>query len=58
MRRSPDPPPVYALADAAALAPMRLSEGAEQLAAAGVRWIQLRAKDLPDDELYLSLIHI
>lgn len=52
MRHSPDPPPIYALADAAALAPMRLSEGAERLAAAGVRWIQLRAKDLPDDELY------
>ena len=52
MRRPPEPPPIYALADAAALAPMTLSEGVERLAVAGVRWIQLRAKDLPDAELY------
>lgn len=53
-----DPPPVYALADLAALGEVPLPDAAAAMAAAGVRWIQLRAKPrppqppLPDRELH------
>lgn len=53
-----DPPALYAIADAAALAPDSLAEAAERMAAAGVRWIQVRAKQLPDDELYQQMAAI
>lgn len=55
MRRPPEPPLVYALADAEALAPTGLSEGIERIAAAGVRWIQIRAKRLSDHDLYRAV---
>jgi thiamine-phosphate pyrophosphorylase len=48
LRRSPAPPGLYALADADALAPRTLSETVRCLAEAGVRWVQIRAKNLPD----------
>lgn len=57
-RRPPDPPPVYALADLAALGDVPLPAAAAAMAAAGVGWIQLRAKPrppappLPDRELH------
>ncbi len=38
------PPRIYAIADARALAPVRLAEGVAAMAGAGIRWIQLRAK--------------
>lgn len=43
-----DPPRLYAIADGEALGPMRPSDAVETMAAAGVRWIQLRAKTLSD----------
>ncbi len=52
MRPPPSPPPIYAIADAETLAPRSLAEGAAEMAAAGVRWIQLRAKRLPDRVFY------
>lgn len=55
MRRRPEPPRIYALADAEALAPMPLSEGVVRFADAGVRWIQLRAKKLSDRALYREI---
>jgi thiamine-phosphate pyrophosphorylase len=42
-------PRLYAIADEAALAPVGLVDAVARLAATGVRWIQLRAKDLADD---------
>jgi thiamine-phosphate pyrophosphorylase len=42
-------PRLYAIADESALAPLALADAVARLAAAGVRWIQLRAKDLADD---------
>jgi thiamine-phosphate pyrophosphorylase len=48
----PRPPAVYAIADAATLAPRTLDEAAEAMAAAGIRWIQFRAKTLPDRVLF------
>jgi thiamine-phosphate pyrophosphorylase len=48
----PQPPPVYAIADVDALAPRPLPAVAAALAAAGIRWIQVRAKRLADAELY------
>ena len=50
-RTRPAPPPVYAIADADALGPLPLPAAAAAMAAAGVRWIQLRAKRLGDREL-------
>lgn len=50
MRRQPQPPSIYAIADAATVAPRSLSEAVEEMAAAGIRWIQLRAKLLEDRE--------
>ena len=43
-RLRPSPPPVYAIADADALAPRPLPAVAASMAEAGIRWIQLRAK--------------
>jgi thiamine-phosphate pyrophosphorylase len=51
-RRRPSPPPVYAIADADALRPAALPEAVAAFAAAGVRWIQLRAKRVDDAALY------
>jgi thiamine-phosphate pyrophosphorylase len=48
LRRSPAPPGLYALADVDALAPRPLSDAVRCMAEAGVRWIQIRAKSLPD----------
>lgn len=45
-------PPVYAIADAESLAPRPLPDAVAAMAATGVGWIQLRAKALPDDELF------
>jgi thiamine-phosphate pyrophosphorylase len=45
-------PRVYAIADAETLAPRRLPDAVGAMADAGVRWIQIRAKRLGDDELY------
>jgi len=50
-RTRPVPPAVYAIADADALGTVPLPEAAAAMAAAGVRWIQLRAKRLGDREL-------
>lgn len=60
-RRRPSPPgQVYAIADADALTasadcrrrvPGGVPEAVDRLAHAGVAWIQIRAKNLPDDEL-------
>jgi thiamine-phosphate pyrophosphorylase len=43
-RPRPAPGPVYAIADAEALAPLPVAVAVEQMAAAGIRAIQLRAK--------------
>jgi len=43
---------IYAIADAEALAPRGLAEGAFAMAQAGIGTIQLRAKRLQDDVLY------
>jgi thiamine-phosphate pyrophosphorylase len=45
-------PQVYAIADATALGSRPLSEAVREIAEAGVRWIQLRAKTLRDDLLF------
>ncbi len=46
------PPRVYAIADAGALGAARLARSVAAIAAAGVRWIQIRAKSLADRELF------
>ncbi len=46
------PGPIYAIADAEALAPTPVPEAVRRIAAAGVRWIQVRAKRLAGGELY------
>jgi thiamine-phosphate pyrophosphorylase len=46
------PGPIYAIADAGALAPTPVPLAARQMADAGVGWIQLRAKQLAGAELY------
>ncbi len=51
-RRAPSPPRLYAIADGEQVADGRLAPAVAAMAAAGVRWIQLRAKRLPDDELH------
>lgn len=50
--RAPRPFPIYAIADAEALAPRSLADGVRAMAAAGIRTIQLRAKRLSDAELW------
>ena len=49
---APRPGRIYAIADAEALAPRGLAEGAVAMAEAGMVTIQLRAKLLPDDLLF------
>jgi thiamine-phosphate pyrophosphorylase len=49
------PPRLYALADGDALAPRSLPEAIAEIAAAGVEWIQLRAKTRSSAEL-LNLV--
>ena len=49
------PPRVYAIADAGALAPRLLPEAVEEMAQAGVRWIQVRAKGIGDAALCRQL---
>ncbi len=46
------PSPIYAIADAEALAPTPPPEAMRAMAGAGVRWIQLRAKRASGAELY------
>jgi thiamine-phosphate pyrophosphorylase len=58
IRERPAPPRIYAIADAAVLAPLTLAEGVAAIAEAGVRWIQLRAKPpgfLSDLDLYAQI---
>ncbi len=45
-------PRIYAIADAGALGPERLAPAVAEMARAGVRWIQVRAKALGDRELF------
>jgi thiamine-phosphate pyrophosphorylase len=52
VRRSPEAPPIYAIADAEALAPTPIAAGVARMAEAGIRWIQVRAKILSDLQLY------
>jgi thiamine-phosphate pyrophosphorylase len=47
----PAPGPIYAVADAAVLAPTPVPEAVAAIAAAGVRWIQVRAKRLSGADL-------
>jgi thiamine-phosphate pyrophosphorylase len=47
--------PIYAIADAEALHPRPLSEAVAEMAAAGVRWIQIRGKRLSGREWYPAL---
>lgn len=49
---APRPGRIYAIADAEALAPRSLAEGAAMMAEAGILTIQLRAKLVPDDLLF------
>ncbi len=60
-RRPPRPPAVYAIADAAALGAAALPGAVAAMAAAGVRWIQVRPKPRPpapplDDRELLRLV--
>lgn len=43
--------PVYAIADAGVLGLQAVPDALRRMVGAGIRWIQLRAKDAPDDEL-------
>jgi thiamine-phosphate pyrophosphorylase len=52
MRARPAAPPLYAIADVQVLGPERLPEAVAEMAAAGVAWIQLRAKRQVDAELW------
>lgn len=55
MRRPDRIPPLYALADADTLAPNGLAESVRQMVEAGVRWVQVRAKEMADGRLYEEL---
>lgn len=46
---------LYAIADAEALHPRPLPDAVAEMAEAGVRWIQVRAKRLPGDAWYRAL---
>ena len=50
--RAPLAPPIYAIADREALGERRLESAVAEMADCGLRWIQIRAKGLADDELY------
>ncbi|MGH9464002.1 MAG: thiamine phosphate synthase [Thermoanaerobaculia bacterium] len=52
MKRSLRPPRLYAIADARVLGEVSIAEAVAIMAAAGVRWIQVRGKGLADDELF------
>jgi thiamine-phosphate pyrophosphorylase len=52
------PPRLYAIADAEILAPVELADAVETMVAAGVSWIQVRAKVMADDELFRQLKRI
>ncbi|HSS51395.1 MAG TPA: thiamine phosphate synthase [Thermoanaerobaculia bacterium] len=47
--------PIYAIADAEALHPRPLREAVAEMAAAGVRWIQIRGKRLSGQEWFPAL---
>lgn len=52
MKRPRPVPRLYAIADAEALHPLSVEEGAQAMAEAGVRWIQVRAKRVTGAEWY------
>jgi thiamine-phosphate pyrophosphorylase len=54
-RARPRPAPLYAVADREALGSRRLDEAVAEMAAAGVRWIQVRAKAASGAELHAEL---
>lgn len=49
------PPPLYAIADVEVLGERQAEGAVAEMAECGVRWIQVRAKRLPDDRLYRLL---
>lgn len=55
-RTVPCPGPVYGIADAGALGGKRPAQAAAAMARGGIDWIQLRAKDLTDEELYREAV--
>ncbi len=52
MVKSLEPPPLYALADGDVLGLERLPQAVGTMVAAGVEWIQIRAKRATDSELF------
>ena len=54
-RRLPRPGPIYVIADAEALGATPLPVAVAEMAAAGIGWIQVRAKKLSGAELYRAL---
>ena len=44
--------PVYGIADADALDRLTVPEAVQVMAEAGIEWIQIRAKNAPDNVLY------
>lgn len=55
-RPAPGPGPVYAIADAGALGEVPLAAAVAEMAAAGIGWIQVRAKaGLADGDLYRTV---
>lgn len=56
-RPRPQPSPVYALADVGVLGEGVVPDALVALAEAGVRWIQIRAKSVPDADLFTLLEH-
>ncbi len=53
--KPPAPPLLYGIADAGALRPERLPRAVEEMAAAGVEWIQIRAKQV-SDRVFFELV--
>lgn len=53
--RVPRPGPIYAIADAEALGATPLPAAVAEMAAAGIGWIQVRAKKLSGADLYRAL---
>jgi thiamine-phosphate pyrophosphorylase len=54
-RQVPRPGPIYAIADAEALGATPLPAAVAEMAAAGIGWIQVRAKKLSGADLYRAL---
>ncbi len=54
-RRPPRPPRLYGIADADALGAMAIPDAVAAMAAAGIGWIQVRAKRLPGARFYDAL---